>query len=298
MADYLERLELPKSAVEARIRFLVDRANAHRGRANETERKESWRRIAGFGAAGSYYSEAASLSMLLGHSADDLLYQAARSYLLAEHPYGMFLMSLSTRPDEAQGFIFNSPASDWLSRLDRASSETGPHEGERDDEEIPSQLMSINQQLYLCFAMISMPVVGREYRGLLKRMISEMGSHSNLPHGPQGQPLQTQIDILEPALNMIAGEQRPRDVNRAMQAITRLSLHYAEAIEAARRNSYLWRNMWSPVEYLDLEIVGAVMCMGRASSDLKFRELPGRDIDAGIPVLVAEDRLRPFSGVA
>jgi hypothetical protein len=291
MADHLQRLGLDKSAVDARIRFLIDRANAHSNEAHEVEGEQNWRRIASFGAAGTCHVDAAALSMLAGHSADDLLSQAAQNYLHAGHPYGMFLMSLRTWPDEEQNFIFNSLMSDWLERLERVAGEGDLHEERRGDEQTPPQLLAINQQLYLCFAMISIPNVARDYRAFLRRMITVMKSHSNLPHGPQGQPLQTQIDILEPALNMILGDQPPKDINRPMQAISRLSFHYGESIEAARRNSYLWRNMWSPVEYLDLEVVAAAMCMGRASRNFHFQELARRDVHAEIPLLIAEERL-------
>jgi hypothetical protein len=295
MADYLERLGLRASAVISRIRFLTDRASVHTSEAHEVEDTQSWRRIASFGAAGTCLCQAASLSLLLGHDADDFLYQAAQNYLLAEHPYGIFLMSFRTRADEAAGLLFNTPMRDWLIKLERSTADDKDSREERKDEEpVPPQLLSTNQQLYLCFAMVSIPVVAQEYRNLLRRMIKTMQSHSNLPHGPQGQPLQTQLDILEPALNMIVGERHSGDINQSMRAIARLSDHYGESIEAARRNSYLWRNMWSPVEYLDLEIVAAAMCMGRASRDVQFQELASRDIHAGIPLLIADERLRPF----
>jgi hypothetical protein len=188
--------------------------------------------------------------------------------------------------------ILNSPMNYWLGLLDRLSIAKERTEDEKDDVLAQSQLFSTNQQLYLCFAMISMPEIALQRRDFLRRMIGLMESHSNLPHGPQGQPLQTQIDILEPALNLILGEQRHGDVSRSMQAIARLSFHYGESIEAARRNDYLWSNIRSPVEYLDLEVVAAAVCMGRASRDIQFHELAIRDAYARIPLLIAEERLR------
>jgi hypothetical protein len=293
MPDYLERLGLTKPAVVARIRFLIDRANVHSRDAHNLESGEDWRRIAYFGAAGTCQCEAASLTMLLGESADNLLSQAAHSYLLANHPYGMFLMTLATRRDDALSSILNSPIEYWLGLLDRSLIGKDGTEDEKFDVLEQPQLFSTNQQAYLCFAMISMPEIARERRDFLRRMMGLMKSHSNLPHGPQGQPLQTQIDILEPALNLILGEQQPGDVSRSMQAITRLCFHYGESIEAARRNDYLWANIRSPVEYLDLELVAAAVCMGRASGNIQFQELTIHDAHAEIPLLIAEERLRP-----
>jgi hypothetical protein len=294
MASHLERLGLSELAVNDRIRFLVDRAEVHSKEAREFEDRHDWGRATKFGAAGTCLGEAVSLSLLLGHNADDLLYQAAQNYLAAEHPYGLFLLSLGTRPEEAASQALNSPMQEWFERLDRLISDEKDSGVEtRSRRPIAPQLLSLNQQLYLCFAMISIPAVAQEYQSVLRRMMNIMQSHSNMPHGPQGLPIQTQIDILEPILNMILGEQRPRDISRAMGAITRLSFHYGESIEAARRNSYLWKNMWSPVDYLDLEIVAAAMCMGRASHNVEFGELANRDIHAGIPLLIAEERLRP-----
>src|ERR1700730_5863445 len=175
MANHLERLELSELAVSARIRFLIDRAGVHSTEAHKVEDKHSWRRIAEFGAAGTCLREAASLMLLLGRDADELLYRAAQSYLLAEHPYGLFLLSLRTRGDEVANLVLNSPMEDWLRKLDRVIPGKKDLSEETDDHEpVAPQLLSINQQLYLCFAMVSMPVIAREHQNSLRRMITIM----------------------------------------------------------------------------------------------------------------------------
>jgi hypothetical protein len=51
----------------------------------------------------------------------------------------------------------------------------------------------------------------------------------------------------------------------AEQALRRLALRYHHSLETARRNDYLWKNLWSPVEYLDLEVVAAATFLARAA---------------------------------
>jgi len=297
MADYLKMLELPRLAVESRIRFLADRANAHRQKAQHIESQNDWPRIALFSAAGTCLAQAAQLAFLSGDDADELLQQSAQDYLHAGLPYGLFLQAIYASDEDAAGLLFNSPAGNWLSQLDYiAENERVKHERPQIEILIPPHLAATNQQLYLCFAMVSVPDVARKYSQSLKRLIRSLRSHANLPHGAQGQPLQVQLEIIEPILNMILDDQPNGNVERPIRAISRLARHYSESIEAARRNSYLWNNLWAPVEYLDLEIVAAATCLARTGHVKELDKIAEHERFAGIPLLIASER-RKSSGL-
>jgi hypothetical protein len=299
MADHLDRLGLRKDAVASRIRFLTDRANLHRNRANETDSRDSWRRTALFGASGSCTVQAASLAILAGEdNADFLLQLAANDYLNAESPYGLVVQSLRTPDDDLDSLLFNSPAGMWVREIDDAFRESYKEDrkgmAERD---IPINLSAPNQQAYLCMALVSARRVAKEYQEPLKRLIHRLRNHPNIPHGPQGQPLDVQLDIIEAVfdatVNSLAADQ-----SRAINALRRLASHYAESIQSAQHNDYLWTNLWSPVDYLDIEIVFAARSAARAFENVEMNSIVEPDSIAAIPLLLAprpQSRPSPFS---
>ena len=114
-----------------------------------------------------------------------------------------------------------------------------------------------------------------------------MRNHANVPHGAQGQPLDAQLDIIEAVFE--ANVNSPHvDPAWAVNALRRLASHYAESIESARHNDYLWINLWSPVEYLDIEIMFAARCAAKALENLDLTSIFERDSIAAIPLLLAD----------
>jgi hypothetical protein len=295
MADYLERLRLRKEDVFARILFLISRATAHIRRAEQIEKVDDWQRVALWGAAGSCMAESAALHMLAGEPDPHAeLSRAGQQYLLAGLPYGLMVESLFTPEDEIEDLLSSPFTEGWLREIDmmfEKAHEDSPSEiGKKTP---PANLFAINQQVYLCMTIVSFPSLAEQHKDRLKLMIDRMKAHPNLPHGPQSQVLHVQLDIIEPAFDAMTNsmyEGRARAVN----ALKRLALHYAESIESAQRNEYLWKNLWSPVDYLDLEIVCAAKCVASAFSDVNLARIVDEESIAAIPLLLAPElRRRP-----
>jgi hypothetical protein len=288
MADHLERLGLKKRDVDARIHFLNGRANAHIRRAETGEASDDWQRIALWGAAGSCMAQSASLNMLASAPDPyDELSQAARAYLIAGLPYGLIIESMYASEDEMENLLSSSVVQAWLGEIDqtfeksRIESPAGPTQ-----RALPANLSAINQQLYLCMTIMSTPNIAKGNKERLKRMMNQMKLHPNLPHGPQSQPLQVQLDIIEPVFDAMANSVY-EGWGRAANALRRLALHYGESIESARHNQYLWTNLWSPVDYLDLEIVSAAKCVARAFPNVNLASIVDEESISAIPLLVA-----------
>lgn len=292
MPNYLGELGLSDDAVHARVRFLNECANRHREHAERVEGSDPWRRVALFGAAGTCAAQAAEFALLSDSGgADGLLRQAAQDYLHAELPYGLFLQTIQASDDgEIAKFLFNSPAPLWLKEVDRVTHRESEEESPSPERPIAPHLAASNQQFYLCAAMMSAPTVAREFESELKRLMGVLRKHPNLPHGPQGQPLQFQLDIVEPVFSKILDQRLPEGIGRPTRALGRLARHHAESIEAARRNTYLWKNLWSPIDYLDLEIVGAAICLDRAGFSVDIDLTGELDGVASIPIRIAHDR--------
>jgi hypothetical protein len=296
MADHLDRLGLRKHDVEARVQFLKGRANTHRIRAEETDNLEDWQRAALWGAVGNCMAQSASLSMLsneLIHTS--MLREAALAFLNAELPYGVMLESMASVEVGAKDSLSYSRVETWLSEIDQPSGDAAQpaREGIK-RKDVPASLATINQRLYLCMGIMGSPDELRRHAERLKRMIDQMKPHPNIPHGPQSQPLHVQLDIIEPVFNAMIGRSTYEDRNRSVLALQRLAFHYAESIESARHNKYLWENLWSPVEYLDLEIVYAAKCIAKVFDDIDLATVVDPESIAAIPLLLAaEPRSRP-----
>jgi hypothetical protein len=284
MANHLERLRLRKRDVDARIHFLNGRAKAHVERAVAVEGRDDWQRTALWGAAGSCMAQSASLSMLAGSpDAYPELSRAANAYLIAGLPYGLIVEFLYAPSDRIEQLLSSFDVKAWLRDIDETLKK--PPEGEP-EKVLPANLSAINQQLYLCMAIMSSPNMAMEHEGRLRLMMDQMKPHPNVPHGPQSQPLQVQLDIFEPVFDaMVHSVYEGRE--RSVEALRRLTLHYAESIQSAQHNEHLWTNLWSPVDYLDLEIVFAAKCVARAFPNVNLTRIVDEKSIAAIPLLLA-----------
>jgi hypothetical protein len=287
MPTFLEELDLSGEIVGRRIEFLAQRGELHREEAQSHER-EDWRRNALWGAAGSCAIQSAELALIAGNDARSYIAQAGSDFSRAGLPFGLLLQVLAASEDDARGIVFNSRAGDWIWQIDAAEKESaGDHEPDRHFEQTAPALAVKNQQIYLCLAMVSVPDAAREYGEPLSRIIEGLGLHPNLPHGAQGQPLQVYLDIIEPAFTIARSQKFGEISSRQMRALFRLAVRYSESIEAARRNTYLWKNLWSPVEYVDLDVVTAAFSLARATKNREFLYADMHDLVANIPFQVA-----------
>jgi hypothetical protein len=286
------------------MRFLIDRAKLHRNLANESVSQDSWKRTALFGAAGSCMAQAASLAILADEdNANSLLQSAAKDYLNAGSPYSLVIESLRASDDEIDGLLFNSPAGTWLREIDDAFRKPYKEDRKAEDRKataergIPVNLSAPNQQAYLGMVMVSARKVAKEYQELLKRLIDRLRNHPNVPHGPQGQPLDVQLDIIEAVFDASVNSLHA-DPSPAENALRRLASHYAESIQSARHNDYLWTNLWSPVDYLDIEIVFAARCVAKAFENVELNSIVEPNSIAAIPLLLGakpQSKPRPLS---
>jgi hypothetical protein len=293
---YLERLGLPQDKVITRIRFLTDRAASYRKQADRDDTVDPWRRTTWQGAAGTCMVQAVALSLLAeDYETDRLLDLAASDYVNAGLPFGYLLQSLRVPDGEIDGLLFSAPVVNWLRALDEAARKQETHDRKTGpDNELPAYLSVINQQLYVLMVLTSAGKVKKEYQKLLKGLIARLRSHPNLPHGPQGQPVAVHLDIFETVFYAGLNPDH-RDPSPALNALRRLATHYAESIESARQNQYLWTNLWSPVAYLDLELMFAAKCVARALN----HELDGivePSSVAAVPLLLGSqaNRQRPI----
>jgi hypothetical protein len=283
--SYLQELGLEPETVLAKIQFLVWRADAHRTQAERSESPDRWARTALVGAAASNMAQAASLTFLTKDPDINLLQRASMDYLKAQLPYGLLLDSLCSQDEQAYDGAITNMAAQWLSQVDdsyRKDEETSPDA--MIQERLPGELSSINQQLYLAAALISSSEMADRYYEPLKSLLARLRSHSNMPHGPQGQPLAVYLDIYEPLLDYM---KRPyQDTQLSLEALKRLMTRHSESIESAMRNAYLWKNICSPVEYLDLEIVFAAKSMAHRF-ELQLDEVLDSENTSSIPIRIA-----------
>jgi hypothetical protein len=227
--------------------------------------------------------------------------QSTTAYLKAGISFGFCLAMLDPSETISDAQSVKLQAGEWIEELDRTRRDRTLDQGISVDDgestgksEPPSEfkfgLSAPNQQLYLCFAIVSMPEMVQEYRGALQRTIDYLRLHPNLPHGPQGQMLQTQLDIIEPAIEMARVGRGSHNVPfQARRALARLANRYAASIEAARRNTHLWTNLWAPVDYVDLELVATSVLLARASQNYGFFSDIVTDPIASIPFQIAAE---------
>jgi hypothetical protein len=207
--------------------------------------------------AASALREAAQLAMFFDRTRARRLFVASASYFLEEDlPFGMFLMA-------AMGE--RSPPSMFRVDIDRLAQLHGmrPPFGEPGD--IPPALHHPQQQAYLLLACGGTPQVAQEYGEVLHGLASRSPNRVGVaPVGALGTPIRRIWDI---AVHLLDGNAQsgPRAVADHVAA---MSERYAESIELAMVNDYLWNHVAAPVEAGDIDIAGIVaLAMSRFGSD-------------------------------
>lgn len=293
--SYLEDLGLSANMVDARITFLFGCAHEHleqarvdrpglgrrggQGGSRSEGDTDSWNKIARFGAAATLFAEAGQLALLEGGhkiQGDDGrrrgLKDAAEYYRKAALPYGLLLEAMRMPGEAAAKFLFSEGrVADAVRQIDqwyaqsRARIPDTPSEEERKRLiELPPELSEPNQQIYLCLAIVGVPVVGRELHQSVARVLDALRVHNNIAHGPHGLPLETYRDFAETLLAVNLGVAQTDIYGRSERALAEIAWGYQRSLQAARHNAYLWENFWSPVEYLDLELVACAAFLARA----------------------------------
>jgi hypothetical protein len=217
--------------------------------------------------AASALREAAQWAMFFDRArARRLLLTSASYFLEDDHAFGMFLMTAMGEPPSL-GTIRQA-----IDRLAVLHSEPPPF-GEPGD--IPPALQHPQQQAYLLLACGGTPEVAEEYgeilRGLAQRSPNRVGV---APVGALGTPIRRFWDIAMHLLNGNA-QSGPQAVASHLAA---MSEHYAESIELAMVNDYLWNHAAAPVDAGDIDIAGIVaLAVSRFGADRMGAVLRGVD---------------------
>jgi hypothetical protein len=201
--------------------------------------------------------EAAQWAMFFDRARARRLLVTSASYFVEDgHAFGIFLMTaLGERPSRG---VFRQGI-DRLAVLHG----TPPPFGEPGD--VPPALQHPQQQAYLLLACAGVPEVAGEYGeilgGLARRSPNRVGV---APMGAMGTPIRRFWDI---ALHLLDGNAQsgPRAVANHLAA---MSERYAESIELAMVNDYLWNHAAAPVDAGDIDIAGIVaLAVSRFGAD-------------------------------
>jgi hypothetical protein len=281
MRDYLDQLTLSAETVSHRIHFLQARADTHFGAARESaDRRHHDERL---GAMATCLTQMACLGLLKGN--EDVatwLQEASNWYIGTDLCYGLFI---GTVPGPKQPNVVEC-THQFVGRLQ----EQIPHRDSLEGEPLAlPEWFSPNQQLYFYLTQ------ARKSRWDVPTSLTQwtrhnLALHANTPHGPHGVPIQVYLDLAD-ALSEFQKRVNTRNTGiNAIRPLQRLALAYHHSVEAARHNPYLWNNLWSPVEYLDIELVTLAALTAEAAGGVDIlndcmRPLP---TIAKIPIEIAK----------
>ena len=271
----LESLEVDPETVWRRVEFFESFQEKFGSR---LERQDEWVRLGT--AATSLRFAAQFAAMVDARRARSIISAAAHHYAILGLPYGHFLWSCFLDKDDALGTLSGKPAR----QLDSLVS----HDLSKLEEPGPLELIALTypvQQTYLFVAMSTHRELSAELRSPLGSLEESLLAHEAQPIGPQGVPIHLYISLAH-LLQRI----HERDGEARLQAISILASmgdRYGAAIEDARKNTYLWQNLQSPVDAVDMEIAGLALVVDRALREASLN-----------PLDLEQDALRPLSPVA
>lgn len=226
--------------------------------------------------AASALREAAMLALVSApDQAPGLLRRSGRLFLEASVPYGVYLVALSGRVDEATDISFSVHLELALRSIEPPDS---PILGERTDTEgsnpsVPSALPQ--QQLYLLLAGVASDILRSPRQdGLRELMARSPHRNSNLAVGALGLPTMRYWSAVESLMDE-QGAPNPSSVpDETLAVLEWLAARHADVVASAQVNDYLWRNLASPVDVVDLDLIGlAALTMRRYDTDRVMESL-------------------------
>lgn len=235
--------------------------------------------------AASALREAAQLALVSSpERSADLLAQAGRLYLLASVPYGVYLIAMSGSMD---GQVMESFESHLSNALRSIGHRAGRDESLLEDRGSPIGDASATpqQQIYLLLAGAASAIrSGRMERQL--HTLSEGSPHrsSNQPVGALGIPAMrywSAARALIEAGSESRGKVPPDDLTSVLEWLTR---RHDDVSASARTNTYLWRNLASPIDIIDLDLVGLAALTMRRFGTGQVMEVLGERIGRRLPV--------------
>jgi hypothetical protein len=176
---------------------------------------------------------------------------AARAYVRLGLPYGYFLGAIA---DESNEDLLYEAGSVWL-RRDRAG--VGPL--------MASAIRRPVQQTYLRLALTRNLKIARHFSRVLEELDRVIGAHSTTPIGALGLPVSTYVQFAD-AIGKL--REREDDGSVAVDLLSTYAERHGESLLQARQNTYLWEGLLSPVEVVDVDLIGFLVAAAAAFRDV------------------------------
>ena len=231
--------------------------------------------------AGSAYRTAAQWALLDDPRRTRQLLLAAADHFTSTYGYAAFLRAVAGEPPrdavaDARRLRVLNPPTDWLGvRLAPMSPDDADLENMAPDERWPG-LAHPQQQAYLLLALAGereLPV--QALNDVLAACRNLGRRHEGHPIGSIGLPLWRYWRAAE---QLLFGDV----ISVAREILVPLDHRYTDAVTGAQSNTYLWNNAASPVDVVDLEIVGLTVLAVRRFGAAEVRDAveEGRMSDA------------------
>jgi hypothetical protein len=198
--------------------------------------------------AASALREAAQWAMFFDPDrARRLLIASASHFLHEDNAFGIFLMTAVGSWDMEPPLDVFRRSIDGLAQLHGESPPSG------ESSSIPLPLYHPQQQAYLLLACGGTPIVASEYGPRLRELANRSPNRVGVtPVGALGTPIRHFWDI---AIHLLEGDVRAGP-SAVLGHVAAMAERYADSIELATVNRYLWEHAAAPVDVGDIDVVG------------------------------------------
>ncbi|MEI5135092.1 hypothetical protein RB199_26500 [Streptomyces libani] len=173
------------------------------------------------------------------------------------YPFGNFLKVVA-------GPWFDDPPlssfGKWIEDVVRLNGLEGGENGDSENRSgVSPTLLHAQQQAYLVMAAVSSPLVSSEFRTPLRKIILKSPHRVGVtPVGALGTPIRRFWAVAEALIH--EGSEGAAVV---AENLAEMSQKYAESAELAMANEHCWRNAASPIDIVDVDMIGIVVSAAR-----------------------------------
>jgi hypothetical protein len=230
-------------------------------------------------------------------AARESLLDAGALYSRLELPYGYYLHVMAGPWAVDPPMSVFAGALEELHQIVLPGSEPTNHDSNRSREAehaLTEALHHPQQQAYLLLASAGSPAVADALHDQLGAMIGHSPNRDGvIPVGALGTPVRRLW-----AISAALAADRSEEVETIARHLAAMASDYAETMDLAQANSYLWSNAASPVDVGDLDIAGIAALTTRrygadalltAMEDSKVNEIGMAPVRAGIDLAIEED---------
>lgn len=268
----IEILKLDEQLLRSRMDFLIAYADTEIEKAGRNKQDE-WEFA---GAVGTALVDAAQAAWFVDqNSFAGLLRRAAKFYISLGLPYGLFLLSLIAHDDELEDELQKTFGAFFLELISGAKL---PNIIPGDMGPLAQQAIHYpNQRIYLLAAFLGHSQTAREKSGLIIKALKELEPFRSQPMGPQSAPLDDYLKIVKFSLvlqerqSYVANYLSEEKIISEIEPVIALGQRFAVKVEYGMENHYLWKQLLSPVELIDLEAAGLLL---RIEESVGFKQLP------------------------